>query len=99
MDIIQVKKVGVLAMLSGAGGGVRALARNILSGALVPPAAGPGVIPIGRPYVVGGAPDQDEQCCRAAVTGSQGGWGGIGALVIALHFPNHFNHLNPFQHS
>ena len=38
-------------------------------------AAGPGGIPIGRPYVVGaigvagGAPDQDEQCCRAAVTG------------------------------
>ena len=37
--------------------------------------AGPGGIPIGRPYVVGaigvagGAPDQDEQCCRAAVTG------------------------------
>ena len=42
-------------------------------------AAGPGAIPIGRPYVVGaigvagGAPDQDEQCCRAAVTGSQSG--------------------------
>ena len=38
-------------------------------------AAGPGGIPIGRPYVVGaigvagGAPEQDEQCCRAAVTG------------------------------
>ena len=37
--------------------------------------AGPGGIPIGRPYVVGaigvagGTPDQDEQCCRAAVTG------------------------------
>ena len=40
--------------------------------------AGPGGIPIGRPYVVGaigvagGAPEQDEQCCRAAVTGVQG---------------------------
>ncbi|MCY4583698.1 MAG: heme-binding protein [Chloroflexi bacterium] len=39
-------------------------------------AAGPGAIPIGRPYVVGaigvagGTPEQDEQCCRAAVTGS-----------------------------
>ena len=38
--------------------------------------AGPGGIPIGRPYVVGaigvagGTPEQDEQCCRAAVTGS-----------------------------
>ena len=37
--------------------------------------AGPGAIPIGRPYVVGavgvagGTPEQDEQCCRAAVTG------------------------------
>lgn len=37
--------------------------------------AGAGGIPIGRPYVVGaigvagGTPDQDEQCCRAAVTG------------------------------
>ncbi len=37
--------------------------------------AGPGGIPIGRPYVVGaigvagGTPEQDEQCCRAAVTG------------------------------
>ena len=37
--------------------------------------AGPGAIPIGRPYVVGaigvagGTPDQDEQCSRAAVTG------------------------------
>ena len=36
-----------------------------------------GAIPIGRPYVVGaigvagGAPEQDEQCCRAAVTGVQ----------------------------
>ena len=34
-----------------------------------------GAIPIGRPYVVGaigvagGTPEQDEQCCRAAVTG------------------------------
>ena len=39
-------------------------------------AAGPGGIPIGRPYVVGaigvagGAPDQNEQCSRAAVTGN-----------------------------
>ncbi len=38
--------------------------------------AGAGGIPIGRPYVVGaigvagGAPEQNEQCCRAAVTGS-----------------------------
>ena len=37
-----------------------------------------GAIPIGRPYVVGaigvagGTPEQDEQCCRAAVTGVQG---------------------------
>lgn len=37
--------------------------------------AEPGGIPIGRPYVVGaigvagGTPEQDEQCCRAAVTG------------------------------
>ena len=39
--------------------------------------AGAGGIPIGRPYVVGaigvagGTPDQDEQCCRAAVTARQ----------------------------
>ena len=37
--------------------------------------AGAGGLPIGRPYVVGaigvagGTPEQDEQCCRAAVTG------------------------------
>ena len=43
---------------------------------VAPRAANPGAIPIGRPYVVGvigvagGIPEQDEQCCRAAVTGS-----------------------------
>ena len=47
--------------------------------------AGPGGIPIGRPYVVGaigvagGAAEQDEQCCRAAVTGVQGAGEGSAA--------------------